>query len=561
MVMPNVFKKLTLIFLSSVLFLNSMVMPFAVANAQDEPPATWYAQNPVDWMVKVYDDTNPSEIFGERYTAAQTQWIVWGLMTLPFVFLGDTNRKAVICLLGFTTDGNSDMAACVPALEAVFKPIVDFFTSIVATNADKTPMAIMTDFDSRSFSGVAYVTSRLNKFGIIPSAQAQSTGYGYFALSENFSDYWAGMRDIAYALSVLAIIIFSFMIMFRVKISPQLVISVQSALPKVIVALILVTFSFAIAGFVIDLMYVVSGLFASMLVTAKFTTNWQDTYTWIMPATNTEWGLTIFVYMFIYFVLFLFAFLFAAITSIVSITGIIPGVLWSILMIGMLIWIFILMFWYAFKIPWILIKNLISIYVSIITATIQIMAGVIAPQIGFGLWLRKLVAEVLVYPVTGLFFYLAMKLLGSSMMFSIMNIKNILGIKDLIDAILTPFGGSFGSGIAWVPSIIGSADKIIPFFFMIASFGLIVAIPKVVDILKFAIMNAKFDFGTAMGEAAAPFTAAGLYTASSMSHSGTLPGPVGGLYTRLTGRTAPSSSASLRGLGTALEAFLKNFKP
>jgi hypothetical protein len=419
--------------------------------------------------------------------------------------------------LGFTTDGNSDMAACAPALEAVFKPIVDIFEKLIATNADKTPMAIMTDFDGRSFSGVSYITSRLNKFGIIPSAQAQSTGYGYFALSENFSDYWAGMRDIAYALSVLAIIIFSFMIMFRVKISPQLVISVQSALPKIIVALVLVTFSFAIAGFVIDLMYVVSGLFASMLVTANFAPSWKDAYTTIMPTSNTEWGLTILVYMFAYFILFFIAFLLAAITSIISITGIIPGALWSLLMIGMLIWIFILMFWYAFKIPWILIKNLISIYVSIVIAPLQIMAGVFSPQIGFGLWLRKLVAEVLVYPVTGLFFFLAMKLLVTSMSFSILNFKNILGLKDLIDSIATIFGGSFGSGIAWVPSIIGSADKIIPFFFMIASFGVIVAIPKVVDILKFAIMNAKFDFGTAMGEAATIYSSRALYCVYNVS--------------------------------------------
>lgn len=506
--MPKLIKKFALIFLSSILFLNSMAMPFAVAQAADPAPSTWYTQNPVDWMVKVYDDTNPSEIFGERYTAAQTQWIVWGLLTLPFVFIGDTNRKAVICLLGLSTSGNNDYSACAPTLEAVFQPILELFDKLNAYSGDKTPLALMTDFNSRSFSGVSYVSSRLAKFGVIPSAQAQSAGFGYGKLNDNFSQYWAGMRDIAYALSVLAIIVFAFMIMFRVKISPQLVISVQSALPKVIIALVLVTFSFAIAGFVIDLMYVVSGLFASMLVTANFTDNWQKAYTWIMPATNTEWGITIFVYMFIYFILFLIAFLLAAVTSIVSITGIIPGVLWSILMIGMLIWIFILMFWYAFRVPWVLIKNLISIYVSIVTAPLQIMAGVFAPQIGFGMWLKKLIAEVLVYPVTGLFFYLAMKLLGTSMWFSVLNLENILGIKDLINAFLIPFGGPIGSGIAWVPSIIGSADKIIPFFFMIASFGLIVAIPKVVDILKMAIMGAKFDFGSAMGEAMSPINMA-----------------------------------------------------
>jgi len=58
----------------------------------------------------------------------------------------------------------------------------------------------------------------------------------------------------------------AFMIMFRVRISPQTVITVQSALPKIIFTLILITFSYAIAGFLIDLMYVVIGIF-SFIVT------------------------------------------------------------------------------------------------------------------------------------------------------------------------------------------------------------------------------------------------------------------------------------------------------
>src|SRR5258708_14361646 len=59
------------------------------------------------------------------------------------------------------------------------------------------------------------------------------------------------------------------MIMFRVKISPQVVVSVQSALPKIAIALVLVTFSYAIAGFLIDIMYVFVGLFS--LVFSRFT--------------------------------------------------------------------------------------------------------------------------------------------------------------------------------------------------------------------------------------------------------------------------------------------------
>ena len=83
----NFVKKLSLILLSSVLFLNSMFMPFAVAKAaEDDPQSTWYNQTFEGWFVKVYgDESPPSEIFGERYTAAQVQWILYSLVALPFV--------------------------------------------------------------------------------------------------------------------------------------------------------------------------------------------------------------------------------------------------------------------------------------------------------------------------------------------------------------------------------------------------------------------------------------------------------------------------------------------
>lgn len=45
-------------------------------------------------------------------------------------------------------------------------------------------------------------------------------------------------------------------IVFRFKVDPRTVMTVQSAIPKAIVTLVLVTFSFAITGFMIDMMYV-----------------------------------------------------------------------------------------------------------------------------------------------------------------------------------------------------------------------------------------------------------------------------------------------------------------
>ena len=55
------------------------------------------------------------------------------------------------------------------------------------------------------------------------------------------------------------------MIMFRSKVG-QAAITVQQAIPSILIALLAVTFSYAIAGFLIDLMYLMmymlAGLFA-----------------------------------------------------------------------------------------------------------------------------------------------------------------------------------------------------------------------------------------------------------------------------------------------------------
>ena len=73
-------KKFVLTLLSSLLIFNSVMATPLAALAADEAPSTWYKQDFGSWYSKVYgDESPPSEIFGERYTAAQVQWIIYGL--------------------------------------------------------------------------------------------------------------------------------------------------------------------------------------------------------------------------------------------------------------------------------------------------------------------------------------------------------------------------------------------------------------------------------------------------------------------------------------------------
>ena len=87
-----------------------------------------------------------------------------------------------------------------------------------------------------------------------PTAYAQ--GLGFSSLSPVLS-LWKMFRNLAYFFFVIIFLVVGFLIMFRSKIGSQAAVTVQQALPKLVISLILVTFSYAIAGLMLDLMYLI----------------------------------------------------------------------------------------------------------------------------------------------------------------------------------------------------------------------------------------------------------------------------------------------------------------
>jgi len=112
-------------------------------------------------------------------------------------------------------------------------------------------------------SGTLWVYDGLQSAGFVPKSYA-AEGLG-FATIKPYANLWKIFRDVAYLVLVLILIAIGFMIMFRMKLNPQTVITVENAIPRIVVALILITFSFAIAGFLIDLMYILIVLIISLL--------------------------------------------------------------------------------------------------------------------------------------------------------------------------------------------------------------------------------------------------------------------------------------------------------
>ncbi|MDO8498081.1 MAG: hypothetical protein Q7S61_06085 [bacterium] len=129
-------------------------------------------------------------------------------------------------------------------------------------------------------SGLYWASSGLEKAGFIPKTFA-TEGIGYAALAP-LKSIWLLFRDLVFLLMVLVVVGIGFMIMFRAKLNPQTVISLENALPKIVMALIFITFSYAIAGFLIDMMYIVMaliiGLFGAQKTIGVPTKDLMDTY-------------------------------------------------------------------------------------------------------------------------------------------------------------------------------------------------------------------------------------------------------------------------------------------
>ncbi len=65
-------------------------------------------------------------------------------------------------------------------------------------------------------------------------------------------EIWKNARDAAYVLSIVILVIVGFLIMLRAKLDPKTAVNLTNSLPKIIAMLLLITFSLAISGLIID---------------------------------------------------------------------------------------------------------------------------------------------------------------------------------------------------------------------------------------------------------------------------------------------------------------------
>lgn len=229
-------------------------------------------------------------------------------------------------------------------------------------------------------SSQTYVADLLQNAKIIPQAQAQGLG---FAALDPILETWKSFRNVAYLFFVVIFLIIGFMIMFRTKLG-QAAITVQQAIPNIIIAMLAVTFSYAIAGFLIDLMYLsmymLTALFkeGSDLISGNiFTLVGTMFYRFGENVRNTMDSLM---------------------DGLLG-SGMIAGALkWlsslsAVVIIGLAILIGV------FKIFFELLKSYIAIILQVVFAPIILMVGAIPGKNTFLSWIKNLVGNLIMWPL------------------------------------------------------------------------------------------------------------------------------------------------------------------
>jgi hypothetical protein len=107
---------------------------------------------------------------------------------------------------------------------------------------------------------LAYINGKINPTKPV-YAQVSLTGW---QAMEPILPLWVLMRNSCYIFFVIIFVAIGFIIMLRQKIDAQVTASIQNSIPKIVIGLIMVTFSYAIAGLIIDISQLLTVIVATI---------------------------------------------------------------------------------------------------------------------------------------------------------------------------------------------------------------------------------------------------------------------------------------------------------
>lgn len=101
-------------------------------------------------------------------------------------------------------------------------------------------------------------------------------GLGYNLLMPMMG-LWQWSRNVVYVFYIVIIIVLSFLILFRQTLSGQAAVSIINSLPSLIISLVLVSLSYPIAGFFVDLIYIGSNVAQGLLISSESSPGYEFT--------------------------------------------------------------------------------------------------------------------------------------------------------------------------------------------------------------------------------------------------------------------------------------------
>lgn len=376
--------------------------------------------------------------------------------------------------------------------------------------------------------------------GFIPPQVSAQQGIGFTGLSE-LLPLWKVFRNIAYLLLALVMIVIGFMVMFRKKIDPKTVVTVQNALPRIVIALLLITFSYAIVGLMIDLMYLAILFVTAMIKTTGYLPtnagfpfnlkyhNIEEVMStgglFAMNSTLFQWGMFSITDLAADILGWNWAAGIAAgvasggIAALLNpVAGIVTGAVVAGLPVIFALLIALALVFTYIRLFFMFLNAYINIILALLIAPLQLLFEAVPGSTAFSSWFKNLLSNIAVFPVAAVMFLIAM-------FFS-------TAADKVTGAIWTP-------PYATIPS--GSARSVAALF----SLGILMTIPQVVASIKEAL-KAKSPVSAGPGAVFAPITGAyqtGVGALNQFYYAGMSTQMLGGLFKPKT-PAAPGSSHS-----------------
>jgi hypothetical protein len=299
---------------------------------------------------------------------------------------------------------------------------------------------------------------------------------------------WKAFRNVTYLAFVLVMIIAGFLIMFRAKLGAQTAVTIQAALPRIVITMILITFSYAIAGLMVDLIYfliffiagafelgglLVNGRAAAEALLGKsiFGIGFQYLINVGEAAGRVAYGISLIV------------------REIITSAGL-PGVggqflssILGYLIAAIAILIAIVRTFFA------LLKAYISLILNVVTAPLQILPNAFPNSNAFMTWLKKIAADAMVFPAVA-----AMILLGIIMMgYSARGTNDMdievnpeVGFNRKWGSSFNNAGGPADPGGFTPPFVLPGNSGTADVLQALIGFGIIMLLPEVVNLVKAA---------------------------------------------------------------------------